>query len=179
MIVVFSGPPCSGKSLLGELVTASRSFTHLEMDAIRLRLLPAASHSREDRQIAYRAMHLTAEALASRGESVIVDAGYSHATDRREIEAVAHRTRTPLHLVEFTVTPAVAVERSQGRRATHAGLDLTDERVTGLVLGFPFFRGGLVVDSEQAPEDNLRRILDYLSCGQPLPPGSWAAAGLP
>ena len=83
MIVVFSGPPCSGKSLLGGLVATSRNFTHLEMDAIRLRLLPGASHTREDRRIAYRAMHLMAETLALRGESVIVNAGYSHAADRR------------------------------------------------------------------------------------------------
>ena len=151
MIVVFSGPPCSGKSLLGGLVATSRNFTHLEMDAIRLRLLPGASHTREDRRIAYRAMHLMAETLALRGESVIVNAGYSHAADRREIEEVASLVRTSLHLVEFTVTPQVAVERSRQRKVSHPGLDLTDERVADLVRGFPFFRGGLVVDSEEPP----------------------------
>ena len=74
MIVVLSGPPCSGESMLGEILSRTRAMTHLEMDAIRPRLRPEAAHTREDRAIAYRAMHLTAEVLAARGESVIANA---------------------------------------------------------------------------------------------------------
>ncbi|MCC7173632.1 MAG: ATP-binding protein [Bryobacterales bacterium] len=177
MIVVFSGPPCSGKSHLGELLAAARDFAHLEMDAVRLRILPDAAHTREDRSIAYRAMHYAAELLAAQDRPVIVNAGYSHAEDRREIEQVAFRVRTPLHLVEFAVSPETAVERSRLRRIEHAGLDLTDARVAELVRGFPYFRGGLVIDSECPAESSLRRILDHLARGKPLSPGAWPAAG--
>jgi uncharacterized protein len=178
VISVFSGPPCSGKSLIGELVASTRGVTHLEMDAIRVRLLPDAAHTREDRMVAYRAMHLAAELLASRGESVIVNASYRHACDRREIEAIALRTRTPLYLVEFTVTPEVAVARSRARRSAHPGSDLTDERVTDLVVHFPFFRGGLIVDSEEPAEAILARVLHHLSSPQGLKYGIWAQGGL-
>ncbi len=178
MIAVFSGPPCSGKSLIGGVAAAIRGLTHLEMDAIRVRLMPGSAHTREDRIVAYRAMHLAAELLARRGESVIVNAGYSHASDRREIEEIALRTRTPLLLVEFTVTPETAVARSRARRAAHPGADLTDERVADLVAHFPYFGGGLVVDGEAPPETNLRRVLDYLSSPRGLAPGRWPEAGL-
>lgn len=172
MIAVFSGPPCSGKSLLGAMAAQARGMTHLEMDAIRVRLLPDAAHTRADRQIAYRAMHLAA-LLARRGESVIVNASYSHACDRREIEEAALRVRAPLLLVEFTVTAATAVARARERRATHPGADLTDQRVAELVGAFPYFRGGLVVDGEAPPETNLARILEYFSTSRGLPPGVW------
>ncbi len=176
MIAVFSGPPCSGKSLIGAMAAEARGVTHLEMDAIRVRLMPGAAHTRADREVAYRAMHLAAELLARCGQSVIVNAGYSHACDRREIEEVALRTRAPLLLVEFTVTPATAVARSRARRATHPGADLTDQRVAELVAGFPYFRGGLVVDGEAPAEANLTRVLDYLAAGRGLPPGVWPEA---
>jgi predicted kinase len=178
VIAVFSGPPCSGKSLIGAMAAQACGVTHLEMDAIRVRLMPGAAHTRADREVAYRAMHLAAELLVRRGDSVIVNAGYSHACDRRAIEEVALRTRAPLLLVEFTVTPATAVARSRARRATHPGADLTDERVVDLVVHFPYFRGGLVVDGEQRPEANLPRVLDYLSSPLGLRPGLWPQAGL-
>ncbi len=177
MIAVFSGPPCSGKSLVGEMVASTLGITHLEMDAIRVRLLPDAAHTREDRVVAYRAMHLAAELLASRGHSVIVNAGYSHMTDRREIEEAALRSGVPLHLVEFAVSPETAVARSRARRTSHPGADLTDQRVVDLVTHFPYFRGGLLVDGNLAPEANVSRVLDYLSASQGLTPGHWPPAG--
>jgi predicted kinase len=177
MIVVFSGPPCSGKSLLGEMLARARAMTHLEMDAIRARLLPDAAHTRQDRVLAYRAMHLVAETLAARGEPVAVDASYAHAADRRGVEEVASITRTPLYLIECTVTPETAVRRCRARRQSHPGLDLTDERVAALVRTFPYFRKGLLIDGEAPAEDCLRRILDHLSSAPPIAPGPWSAAG--
>jgi predicted kinase len=177
MIIVISGPPSSGKSTLGGLLAAGRNITHLEMDAFRVRLLPEAAHTREDRQIAYRAMHYTAELLVERGHSVIVNASYSHSENRREIEEIASRREVALFLVECKVSPEIAVERSRERRGSHPGLDLTDERVIDLVTGFPFFGEGLTLDSTTEIADCLRRIEEYLAAGIPLSPGRWSTAG--
>ena len=61
------------------------------MDAIRVRLFPQSTHGREDRIVAYRAMHLVAEILSRQGLPVIVNAGYSHRSDRLDLEDTASR----------------------------------------------------------------------------------------
>ncbi len=160
------------------MLAAQRGLVHLEMDYFRQRLLPDAAHTRQDRIVAYRAMHLAAELLLARGIGVILNAGYSHACDRREVEEIARRTSAPLYLVEFRISPETAVERSRRRRALHPGLDLTEERVRTLVLEFPYFRKGLLVDGEAPADETLARIQNYLSTGAPLAPGLWTGAGI-
>lgn len=177
MIVVFSGPPCSGKSYVGEILRARRGFLHLEMDAVRVRLLPDSAHTRQDRLIAYRAMHLAAEAAAGAGGCVIVNACYSHAEDRRDAEQAALRTATALYLVEFRVSEQTAIERWKARRQIHPGADLTEERVRELVNHFPYFGGGRTVDGEQPAEEILKVIEEYLDHGVPLTPGFWPLTG--
>lgn len=176
MIVVFSGPPCSGKSVLGALLAERRKITHLEMDAIRVRLIPGSAHSRRERMIAYRAMHLAAELLLERGQSVILNACYGHAEDRREVERIAVSTRSPLFLIECQVPAEVAVERSRQRWGSHPGVDLTEERVNHLVQSFPFCGKGLVIDSTSDVDHCLEQIDNYLSSGRPLAVGRWTAA---
>lgn len=177
MIVVFSGPPCSGKSYIGELLAARRGLIHLEMDAIRMRLLPYAAHTRADRIVAYRAMHYTAEMLARSRQSVIVNAVYGHRRDRLEIHECADRACAPLYLVQFKVTTPVALERARLRRQHHPGLDLDDARVTHLVESFCYFDGGLVVDSEDPAATILEQVQHYLDASPPFDAGAWIAKG--
>ncbi len=171
-LVIFAGPPCSGKSTLGALLAKRQDIVHLEMDAFRLRLLPEAAHTREDRQVAYRGMHYAAQLLLERGHSVIVNAGYGHPEDRAEAAAVAARTGARLLLAEFTLPLEVALERAGARRGVHPGHDLTDERVTELVLSFPYTGAGVTIDSTQPVSECLERLEDYLFAGSNRPSGN-------
>jgi predicted kinase len=174
VILVFSGPPCSGKSEIANRLEASRGWLHLEMDAIRERLLPDSSHCRTDRKIAYRAMHLVAETMAARGHAVIVNAGYSHSEDRQAVAQAAARAGVPLVLIELTVTPETAIARSKRRRASHPGLDLSDNRVAELVKTFPLTRCGLVVDGELPIATMLSQVETYLQHPHPLSIPAWS-----
>ena len=168
MIIVIAGPPCSGKSAVGELLAERCGIPHLEMDAVRIRILPDAAHTREDRAVAYRAMHLTAELLAASGAAVIVNACYGHEEDRSDLESAAERAQALLYLIECTVPPDTAVERSRQRWGKHPGVDLTPERVTELVTSYTFSGAGVTVDSTLPLETALARIEDYLALGSPL-----------
>jgi predicted kinase len=147
-LVVISGPPCSGKSTLGEVLSRTESIPHFEMDQIRVRLMPEGPHTRATRRIAYRAMHMLAEALLRQDQSVIVNACYGHREDREEIEAIARATGARLYLIECHVTAETAIARAADRSGRHPGTDLTPVRIRDLVENFPFSGTGLTVDSE-------------------------------
>jgi len=169
-VVVFSGPPCSGKSTLAARLAAELGVPHLSMDDTRARLLPHAAHTRADRRVAYRAMAFAAELLAGCGRDVILDAPYAHAEDRREL------ARFPLYLVECAVSPREALARFAQRDQRHPGMaGLTPERVEMLVREFPYTGKGLLLDTDGAqPGECMERIERYLDAGRPVAPGEWS-----
>jgi predicted kinase len=175
-LIVFCGPACSGKSTLAARLAGEIHAPHLEMDRTRARLMPESSHTRADREVAYRAMLFAAELLLQSGESVILDAPYGHSEDRRAIEEVVERTRARLFLVECRVSPELAAARLASRDPRHPGLlDLTPERARELARAFDYTAKGLLLDTgATAPEDALPLIRSYLETGRPLRPGEWS-----
>ncbi len=168
-LIVFSGPPASGKSLIGGMLARRLGIAHFEMDRIRVALMPDSAHTRQDRIVAYRAMHAAAIAVLDSGSSVIVNAGYSHTGERKEIRRIASGHDAQLVLIECAVPVEIAVERCRDRAATHPGLDLTGERVRELVDGFPYTHAGLLLDSTLPADRLLDLVEDYLESGANLP----------
>jgi len=177
-IIVFSGPPCSGKSTLASKLSSTRSIPHLELDAIRARILPNSRNTREDHMTAHRTMHLVAEVFLDLGMNVIVNAAYGSVEERRDVEELAARLSAPLYLVECRVTPHAAILRNARKRDESPSHALTDERVLDLVNTFPYYGRGLVVDSTDPFADCMEEINDYLKASKPLVLGKWSA-GIP
>ena len=171
-VVVFAGPPCSGKSTYGEHFAAALAAPHFEMDAIRARILPHAAHTRADREVAYRVMHMMAEAALALGHGCIVNASYSHQADREALGRIG----APVFLIECHVTADAAVERSAGRRGSHPGHDLTEARVRELVAAYPFSGLGLAVDSSEPLPACVSAIAAYLAADVAIGAGAWASA---
>lgn len=147
--VVFAGPPCSGKSTLAAEVARRRGIPHLSMDRTRQRILPHATHTRADREAAYRAMHLAAELLLGAGASIILDAPYGHPEDREEIGRIAAGR---LRLIECRVSPEIAVRRFRARGPDPIRLDLTEELVERMVREYPYRCAGLTLETGELSE---------------------------
>jgi len=164
MLIVFAGPPCSGKSTLAAHVARLRGLPHLSMDATRQRLLPDAAHTRADRQVAYRGMHFAAELLLAAGAGAVLDAPYDHPEDRAELARIAG---TECKLIECHVSPDIAAARLRERGLDDPSRpDLTAGRVRRLVRDYPYSGAGLALDtSALAPEACLARIAEYLREG--------------
>jgi predicted kinase len=177
-LIVFSGPPCSGKSTLGAKLSTTWSIPHLELETIRARILPNSRNTHEDHMIAHRTMHLVAEVFLELGMNVIANAAYSIVEERRDLEELAARMSTPLYLIECRVSPQAAAQRNARRREQQPGYELSDERVLELVNTFPYYGRGLVVDSTDPLADCMAEIDDYLKASKPLAVGKWSA-GIP
>jgi predicted kinase len=173
-LIVFSGPPCSGKSTLAAQLCVELAIPHLAMDQTRARLMPDSPHTREDRAVAYRAMHFAAELLVGRGQSVILDAPYGRSEDRRDLEQVVAREGAPWFLIECRVSPQVAVDRFR-ERERGPRVDLTEERVDELVCAFRYCGRGLLLNTDRLDVGGcLALIRQYLSADRSVPPGEWA-----
>ena len=177
-LIVFSGPPCSGKSTLGAKLSTTRSIPHLELNAIRARILPNSRNTREDQLTSHRAMHLVAEVFLDLNMNVIANAMYNNIEERRDVEDLAARLSAPLYLVECRVPPQTAILRNARRREQQPDHELTDEQVFEMVNTFPYYGRGLVVDSTDPIADCMTEIEQYLKSGKPLVLGKWSA-GIP
>ncbi|HYE65263.1 MAG TPA: ATP-binding protein, partial [Pyrinomonadaceae bacterium] len=131
-LIVFSGPPCSGKSTLAERLSRELKSAHLQMDEIRTRLIPDSDHREEHRRIAYKAMHLAAELLLEHDRDVIVDATYRQRRHREELEQIAKRVESPLFLIQCVISQEVAALRFSQRGERHPAVDLNERRVAQL-----------------------------------------------
>ena len=157
-LVIFGGPPCTGKTTIGQAL----GYAHLEMDDARAAILPHAAHTRADRAIAYRAILWTAKHLLRYTDIVICDGGFGQPEDRDACRALARESGAALYLVEFTAPLEILLERNRIRRAHHPGLDLTDERVTEIVESYPWSRAGLVVESSRPLAECIAAVGKYI-----------------
>ena len=132
------------------------------MDATRQRLMPTASHTRADREVAYRAMLFAAELLLAAGSGAVLDAPYGHAEDRADLARVA---AGKWKLIECRVSEDVAVERLRARGIPDPTRpDLTEDRVIRLNREYRYTGEGLLLDTGQLSVEECLALIDrYLA----------------
>lgn len=169
-IVIISGPPLSGKSTLATLYGGEAGVPILDVDAIRLRILPDSKQTREDRTTAYRCMHYTAERLVLCGvKEVVLIATYRRWDVRRELTETAARCGADLFIVQCAVGQEIAADRFSARPSGHAAIDLTPESVREQAGDYPYFDGGLILDTTgEVPLVTLSTMMKYLRSGIPV-----------
>lgn len=163
-ILVFSGPPCSGKSKLAELCAETMNAKRYAMDEIRQTIRPDGHHTVNDRDAAYERMHDSAEFALSPGQPIILDATYTRKRQRAALARFLRRCPADAFIVECYVEPDEAVARFTKRPEGHAAIDLTEKNVREKAQSFQFTDIGLRLDTTGAePAGLVEQVLRYIT----------------
>ena len=176
-VVVFTGPPLSGKSTLAKAFASRNRIAYLSMDEIRVRIFPDSDNRRDHRQEAYRQMHARAEQLLATNNPIVLDATYAPHEQRRALRQVAQSTVATGYVFECFVDPKTATARFCDRPNGHPASDLTVRSVLDLAIDYPFSgqvgeantSGTIVVDAKTLTSD----IETLLTCCGPTNLDTW------
>jgi predicted kinase len=177
-VLVLAGPPCSGKSEVGNAL-ACDSRLYISVDRLFDLLLPGSDRNSADRMLAYDAAHLLARMLLERGLTPVLECTYSRLEQRTSlVEAIADVPSAPFWVVEFAVDPDEAVRRYR-ESPSHQATDLNEQLVRDRAQTFPYSVQALCLNSGSAPPGDLahqiRRWLEHEPT--PIERGQWALAG--
>jgi predicted kinase len=179
-VLVLTGPPCSGKSSVGRLLSADRSQrrrTYIEIDSLSWLLVRDSDRNRRDRMLAYDAAHAVARVLLERGQTVVLECTYSRLEQRLSLaRALSDIPGAPVWIVELFVSPQEAVARFRRRdQATDLNEQLLSERVDA----FPYFHQALRLASSKAEPQDLSTEIETWLEDQPasIQTDAWVQAG--
>jgi len=136
-IIIFCGPPCSGKTTKSKALSSKSKITRLSVDETCERLYGNKILSELERDIAYKGIHESAEKIIQSNQDVILDGTYARDKQRDAISLVALANNAVLEINECYVSPDDAVKRFL-ERENHSAKDLTEERVKFLAETYPY-----------------------------------------
>lgn len=158
-LIVFSGPPCSGKTTLANIISGIMDVPRLGLDDF---MSPQSDYCEEDRNQAYVAMHDRAQELLENGhDTVILDATYARFSTKFSLTTLISATNAQVELIECMIGPKEAVRRWENREG-HPAVDMTKERAYLLAKNHPYSGGGLLLRTDTEIEKCVGQIFDYL-----------------
>lgn len=176
-LILVTGPPCSGKSTLAAELGARIGAVALDIDQIRQAVMPNSQQTQDDRDIAYRCMHLIAQKLLEGGANqVILAATYSRRKPRQWLRSLADRTSAQVCVLACKVNPETAVGRFHSRKPGHPAVDLTEDLVRRQAMDYQY---GLahVVECAIPLHESVSNAEHYVRAGKAIDVAEWSSQG--
>ena len=176
-LIVLTGPPCSGKSTLAGELSAIFGALVLDIDQIRRIVIPNSQQSQEDRDIAYRCMHLISEKLLEVGaNAILLTATYSRRKPRQWLRSLADSKPVQVCILACHVSPETAIARFRSRPPGHPAVDLTEELVQRQVMDYPY---GLVnvVECAIPLHESVAKAEYFVRGGKAIDLAEWVSQG--
>lgn len=177
-LIVLTGPPCSGKSTLAGQLAAILGGLVLDIDQIREIVIPGSQQSQEDRDIAYRCMHLVAQKLLEvEANTVILTATYNRRGPRQWLRSLAESMSVQVCVLACQVSAEIAIARFRSREPGHPAVDLTGYSVQRQVMDYPYGVAN-VVDCSIPLHESVAKAEYYIREGEPIDLAEWVSQGL-
>src|ERR1041384_2239044 len=177
-LIVLTGPPCSGKSTLAGQLAAILGAIVLDIDQIRQIVIPNSRQSQEDRDVAYRCMHLGAQKLLEGGANTgILTATYNRRGPRQWLRSLADSTSVQVCILACQVSPEIAIARFRSRKSGHPAVDLTEGSVQRQVMDYPYGVAN-VVECAIPLHESVAKAEYYIREGKTIDLAEWVSQGL-
>ena len=151
-MVLLSGLPGTGKTVLAGRISASLGAVHLESDAVRIELTPDPQFTRSENARVFSRLELRATRHLTAGKQVVLDATNLTEADRSRFLSLAER-------LDVVPDDIVRERLSHPREGfSQAGVDVFERMHSHPE---PFSRPGVVVDTrfDLAPAIDLVKTL--------------------
>lgn len=176
-LIVVTGPPCSGKSTIAMELGATIGALVLDIDQIRQAVIPNSRQTQDDRDVAYRCMHLIAHKLLEVGvNQVILVATYSRRKPREWLRSLAEKTSAHVCALACKVSPDIAVARFRSRKPGHAAVDLTEDLVQRQVMDYEYGLAN-VIESTGPLHESVSNAERYVRAGKEVDLAEWSSQG--
>ena len=176
-LIVLTGPPCSGKSTLAGQLAALFGALVLDIDQIRQIVIPNSQQSQEDRDIAYRCMHLVAEKLLEVGaNAILLTATYSRRNPRQWLRSLADTKSAQVCILACRVSPEIAIARFRSRPPAHPAVDLTEDLVRQQVMDYPYGVAN-VVECSNSLHESVAQAEYFIREGKAIDLAEWVSQG--
>jgi len=165
VLVIFRGPPGTGKSyLVRRLIEMRPAFHVVSRDALRAAVVPRPTFTEEEKSLIDDLVCHVAGFLLDRGKDVVIDGmALSRAARVAQLIEVARCRNVAAHVIECTCRQETALSRIAGDDGSHPAGDRGEalyQQVRARFQAIPSPR--LVVDTDAPTESNVAAILDYI-----------------
>jgi predicted kinase len=149
----------------------------LDIDQIRQIVIPNSQQSQEDRDIAYRCMHLVAEKLLEVGaNAILLTATYSRRHPRQWLRSLADTKSAQVCILACRVSPEIAIARFRSRPPGHPAVDLTEDLVRQQVMDYPYGVAN-VVECSNSLHESVAQAEYFVREGKAIDLAEWVSQG--
>ncbi|CUR51421.1 Putative kinase [Nitrosotalea devaniterrae] len=160
MIIIICGLPGVGKSTLAKYLAPVFNATILSSDKIRKELFPIPTYLPSELKVVYDVMIIIAKYLNDIGINCILDATFNREGSRTEVKKRLELDH--IHIVECSCPEEIAISRLESRKDDYSDATISVYQKMKKIHE-PVMVDHVTVDTTLAPEDNVRKIVDYIS----------------
>ena len=162
MIIIICGLPGVGKSTLAKHLAPVFDATILSSDRIRKELFSNPTYQPTELKTVYNVMTIIAKYLNDEKINCILDATFNRESSRINVKEKLKLEHTDFHIIECSCPEDVAISRLESRRDDYSDATIPVYQKMKKIQE-PVKTDHITVDTKLSPEENTRKIVDYIS----------------
>jgi predicted kinase len=162
LIIIICGLPGVGKSTLARHLAPVFDATILSSDKIRKELFSNPTYQPAELKTVYDVMIIIAKYLNDKKINCILDATFNRESSRIGIKEKLKLDNVNFHIIECSCPEDIAISRLESRKDYYSDATISIYQKMKKIHE-PVKTDHITVDTVLSPEENIRKIVDYIS----------------